>query len=134
MMRDFEILKRRVDTTGRMPLKLKIPATLNETTRKYLDKSFAEAVADSEYADHMTVVTDKVRISADLARQLFQTVADKLIPTLEQCVEDVARLKVSKPVSLILLVGGFSESLFMQETIKKRYEQTMEVCSVCMSS
>lgn len=103
-----------------MPINIKIPATLNEVTKKYLHISFAEAVVKSEHAESLVVSKDKLRIGADVARQLFQVVAEKLLPTLEQCIEDVAKLGVSKPVSLILLVGGFSESLYMQEIIKDK--------------
>ena len=120
MMRNFEVVKRRVNTTSALPLTLKIPATLCEWTRKHLNKTFDEAVSASEYAATLSVVMDKLRISAEIARELFQTVADKLLPSIDQCIEDVDKLATSKPISMILLVGGFSESEFMQEIIKQR--------------
>lgn len=120
LMRDFEIVKRRVDTSSTMSLTIKIPATLYETALKHTNKKFAELVADNYHRDELSVVKDKLRIGAEVARGLFQAVAEKLMPSIDQCLDDVIKLDVCKPVSLILLVGGFSESLYMQETIKDR--------------
>ncbi|WAR12948.1 HS12B-like protein [Mya arenaria] len=122
LMRDFELLKRKVSTKTEHPLTIKIPPTLNEVTLQWLKKSFKEALEDSEYSGRVYVTKDKLKITAPVAMQLFQQVADRLLPTLESCVEELKKKRLP-PVSLILMVGGFSESLYIQEVVQDMFSR-----------
>lgn len=114
-------MKRNVDTKSDKSFNIKIPSALSEVSKEYVHKSFAAAVAASPHAGEMNVFGDKLKMSADKARSLFQLVVDKIVVQLEECINTVKKLKTTSPVSLILMVGGFSESPFVQQSIKSRY-------------
>lgn len=122
LMRDFEVIKRSIDSTSDRKFNIKLPVTLSDITKTYLKKSFKEALADSPHASEMEVVGDKLRMSADEARNLFIRVVDKIISQMERCFDEVSKMGSQRAISLILMVGGFSESKFVQEKIKERFE------------
>lgn len=123
LMRDFEVVKRVVDSSDKH-FSIKIPVALEELARKHLNKSFKQAIADSPHASEMKVVSDKLRISANEARKLFARVIDKITGQMQQCFDDVNKMANPRDISLILMVGGFSESKYVQEMIKERFERT----------
>ncbi|XP_053388659.1 heat shock 70 kDa protein 12A-like, partial [Mercenaria mercenaria] len=122
LMRDFQVFKRNVDTTSDKAFIIRIPASLSDVSKEYMQKSFSEAVASSAYAGVMKVVGNKLKMSACAARDLFRKVIDKVTRQMEQCIDDVSKIAPARTISLILMVGGFSESQFVQETIKNRFE------------
>ena len=121
LMRDFEVIKRKVDTVSNKTFNIKVPASLTVVSEEFLEKSFTQAVADSSYAGVMKVVAgDKLRIDTTEARDLFQKVMDKVTVQMDKCINDVTKMTSGRAISLILMVGGFSESPFVQQTIKNR--------------
>jgi hypothetical protein len=119
-MQEFEVIKRKVDTPSNKTFNIKVPVTLTDVSVKHLNKSFAEAVDSSMYAGVMKVTGDKLKMDSTEAKELFQKVVDKVTIQMQKCIDDVSRLTSGRAISLILMVGGFSESLFVQQTIKNR--------------
>ncbi|XP_060600210.1 heat shock 70 kDa protein 12B-like [Ruditapes philippinarum] len=122
LMQEFEVIKRKVDTPSNKTFNIKVPVTLTDVSVKHLNKSFAEAVDSSMYAGVMKVTGDKLKMDSTEAKDLFQKVVDKVTIQMQKCIDDVSRLTSGRAISLILMVGGFSESLFVQQTIKNRFE------------
>lgn len=122
LTKEFEIVKRNLDTTTNNTFNIKLPFSLFEVSKKYVNKPFREALADSTHFKDMKVSGDKLKISADKARGLFEKVVDRVANQMAQCINDVSKMEATRPVSLILMVGGFSESPYVQHSIKNRFE------------
>jgi molecular chaperone DnaK (HSP70) len=69
------------------------------------------------YADKMTWVGDKLRMTPDLFRALFNEPMNHLVNHLKTLLSK----KELKDVSTMLMVGGFSESPIMQSAIKEAF-------------
>ncbi|KAL4235381.1 hypothetical protein ACF0H5_007017 [Mactra antiquata] len=127
LMRSFEIKKRAVDTTSKKVINIKIPPSFDEVAKKHVNKSFQEAVASSPHSSQLKVLGDKLKINADLARSLFQMVFDNITATIDKCISTVKSNEMIKDISIILLVGGFSDSLYVQQYMKNRYETENDI-------
>ena len=121
MMKEFEITKRNIELESEKDIKIKLPFNLFETVKKerFLDKDFRTALAESEHAKEIKLIGDKIKINPDLARSLMEKVVDEIIGQMEQCFRDVI---TQHNLSLILMVGGFSESQYIQQRVKERFE------------
>ncbi|KAL4235380.1 Heat shock 70 kDa protein 12A [Mactra antiquata] len=126
-MRTFEVMKRVIDTTSERVINIKVPPSFDEVAKKYVDKTFKEAVASSPHCSQLKVLGDKLKINADLARSLFQKVLDKITPTIDKCISTVKSNEMIKDISIILLVGGFSDSSYVQQYMKNRYETENDI-------
>lgn len=121
LMKEFEITKRNIELESEKAVNIKLPFTMFETVKepKFKGVEFKKALADSKYAKQIKVIGDKIKMSADLARSLIENVADEIIKQMEECFRDVI---TQHNLSLILMVGGFSESPYIQERVKERFE------------
>ena len=121
LMKEFEITKRNIELESEKPVNIKLPFSMSETVKdpKFKGMEFKEALAKSKYAKQIKVIGDKIKMSADLARSLIENVADEIIKQMEECFRDVI---TQHNLSLILMVGGFSESPYIQERVKERFE------------
>lgn len=121
MMKEFEITKRNIELETEKDIKIKLPFNLFETVKKerFLGKDFRTALAESEHAKEIKLIGDKIKINPDLARSLMEKVVDEIISQMEQCFRDVI---TQHNLSLILMVGGFSESQYIQQRVKERFE------------
>lgn len=121
LMKEFEITKRSIELESEKPVNIKLPFTMFETVKnpRFKGKDFKTALAESVYAKDIKVIGDKIKMSADLARSLIGSVADNIIKQMEECFREVI---TQHNLSLILMVGGFSESPYIQERVKERFE------------
>lgn len=120
LMREFEVIKRNIDMVSDKSINIKIPAVFSEVSRKFVRKSFAEAVADSPHSSELKVYGDKMKFSPAIARSLFQKVMDKIAPIIDKCISGVKDNAFIKDISLMLMVGGFSDSPYVQQFMKDR--------------
>lgn len=121
LMKEFEITKRNIELESDKPVNIKLPFTLFETVKnpRFRGKEFKQALAESKQATKIKLIGDKIKMNADLARSLVEKVADNIIKQMEDCFRDVI---TQHNLSLILMVGGFSESPYIQQRVRERFE------------
>ena len=118
MMREFESVKRNVSMSTTDDVKMKIPVTLSETCMKLRKKDFKTLVKEARQDKNITFVGDKAKFKPALMQDLFRKATDKIVNHIKKILDTT---QAGKKVSLVLMVGGFSESAFVQDVIKKEF-------------
>ena len=121
-MRDFETVKRNLKLDTKEQVNIKLPVSLHDTCRKLMKKDFKQLVKDARKDRQITFIGDKMRMDPDLAKGLFQKATDKIVKHVKKILEEDA---IGRQISLILMVGGFSESPFVQDVIKREFQEKM---------
>ena len=121
-MRDFETVKRNLKLNTKDLVNIKLPVSLHDTCRKCMKKDFKQLVNDARKDRQISFTGDKMRMDPDLAKGLFQKATDKIVKHMKKIIEEDA---IGQQISLILMVGGFSESPFVQDVIKREFQDKM---------
>ena len=118
LLREFETVKRRIQTDTTRKVNVTIPcATINSLCESHQSESLSSMIQSSPFASNIALRGDKMRVDADIMKSLF----DKTINNIVSLVTDVLRKPTAKHVSLILLVGGFSECPLVQSAIENNF-------------
>ncbi|KAK3610274.1 hypothetical protein CHS0354_029734 [Potamilus streckersoni] len=117
LFREFESAKRNLSLETKDKINLKFPASLNEICREMTGNDFKTCVTESVHSSNVTIMSDKMRINPDLMRSLFRKVTDNIIRHVKSMLSQGA----GKEVTLILMVGGFSESPFVQDVMRGEF-------------
>ncbi|KAL3858892.1 hypothetical protein ACJMK2_009141 [Sinanodonta woodiana] len=112
LLREFETVKRKISMKTEDKLTIKKPVALDNVCE---GNSFKEMLEKSKYSPDIVVHLDKLRLSPDFVRKLFKHVTDKIVKHMEVI------LSSCENVTVILLVGGMSESVFVQDIIRSRF-------------
>ncbi|WAR12253.1 HS12A-like protein [Mya arenaria] len=118
LMREFESVKRNVGLNSTDAVKMKIPVSLSETCEKVVHKDFKELVKIARKDKHITFVGDKAKFDANLMKGLFKKATDKIVHHIKNI---LTKEVCGRRVSLILMVGGFSESAYIQDVVKSEF-------------
>ncbi|XP_060577874.1 heat shock 70 kDa protein 12B-like, partial [Ruditapes philippinarum] len=115
MYRDFEAKKRNVQLTSSKQMILKVPSSLKE----YYERKGRRSIAEIEHLFDRNIIwqKDKLRIDASLIRKCFEGPVHEIIYNLENLLSKQGMRNISK----MILVGGFSESLYVQESFKAKF-------------
>lgn len=118
IFRELEAVKRTVDKTKQDKVTMSIPrAVLDDICKKHLGEDLAAIIKSSPYNDRMELRYDKMRIEAELIEGLFNEASNKIVQLIAKALAEV----VSRNISVILLVGGFSECKILQDSIKAKF-------------
>lgn len=120
LMREFESVKRNVGLNTTDPIRMKIPVTLSETCHSVVKKDFKTLVKVARKDKQITFVGDKAKFDADLMKNLFKKTATKIVDHMKEILH---KERCGRNVSLILMVGGFSESAYIQDVIKAEFNE-----------
>ncbi|KAL4234528.1 hypothetical protein ACF0H5_006171 [Mactra antiquata] len=120
LMREFEMVKRNVSADTKDLVKIKLPVSLNETCIAMVKKDFLTLVKQAKKDKQISFAGDKSKFDPEVIRNLFRKVTDKIVAHMKKILDDTPQ---GKKVSLILMVGGFSESAFVQDVIKKEFHE-----------
>ncbi|VDI22930.1 Hypothetical predicted protein [Mytilus galloprovincialis] len=121
IFRELEAIKRTVDKTNQDYVTMAIPrAFLDKICKKHLHEDFAAVIEASPYKYRMIVRYDKLRMEADLIKNLFKEPSQKIIQLITDAL-NMLNNKYTDLVSVILLVGGFSDSKIIQDEIKAKF-------------
>ena len=82
--------------------------------------NFDEMLQKSEYADKISVVESKMRLDPEFAISLFSKPIDKLVSTITGILHE----QTASSISVMILVGGFSESKLVRYHIGKAFPDT----------
>lgn len=116
LLREFETVKRKIESTTSGKVNFTVPcATINSLCEKHQKESFKSMIETSPFANQITLRGDKLRVDADIMKNLFSTTVNNII----KLVKDVLRNPVVSDVQLLLLVGGFAECPLIQTAMKK---------------
>ena len=121
-MRDFETVKRNLKLDSKDPVNIKVPVSLHDMCRKMMRKDVKQLVKDAKKDRQITFIGDKMRIDPEVAKSLFRKATDKIVGHMKRILQED---EIGKKISLILMVGGFSESPFVQDVIKKEFQEKM---------
>ncbi|KAK3604535.1 hypothetical protein CHS0354_000357 [Potamilus streckersoni] len=121
LFREFESAKRNLTATTTDKITIKLPVSLQELCKATKKCTFKECVEKSSYSNQIKLISDKMRFDPELVRDLFRQVTDKIVDHVE------GLLKKSPDVSMILMVGGFSESGFVQDVIRSKFQDKMKM-------
>ncbi|XP_060601651.1 heat shock 70 kDa protein 12A-like isoform X2 [Ruditapes philippinarum] len=124
LLKDFECIKRTLGTKTGEWYNIKIPATLNEVCKEVHDQSFQEMTQESPIADQIAFVSDKMRMKVGLVEKLFKKVIDNIVEHMKRI---ITTTDAGRKISLILMVGGFSESPFVQQVMKAEFTDKSKV-------
>lgn len=115
LFREFECVKRSLtsEETGKKTMGIPF-LTLTQLCEKHLKKDFVNTLKNSKYAQNMCVVNDKLRIENELLRNMFKSTTDKIVRLVNNT---LGGIDTKRPIHVIL-VGGFSESVVVQNALK----------------
>ena len=117
MRREFEVKKRKVGQKMGPHMYIKYPLNLKLTYETMTQNDFTTCIKQSPYGDQISAVSDKLKISSDIMTGLFSDV----LTHLEDHIRDILSKPCAKQTKTFLLVGGFSESPIIYETIKQKF-------------
>ncbi|XP_064601149.1 heat shock 70 kDa protein 12B-like [Liolophura sinensis] len=115
--KEFEINKRRISSNDEQKFTFRLPASLHETFSFHSKCSLEDQVAESGLSEDVRFTGDKMRISGKMMQSLMKPTIQKIITHVETLMADPK----CRGISHILLVGGFSESPFLQEEFRKNF-------------
>lgn len=116
LIREFETVKRTITASREGKINMTIPyATLDSLCKKHLKEDLPSTLSLSPYANTISIRGDKMRIDADIFKNLF----DKTITNILALLQAIFTRKESVSVTLVLLVGGFAECSLLQAKIRK---------------
>ncbi|XP_052819951.1 heat shock 70 kDa protein 12A-like [Mya arenaria] len=115
--REFEHKKRSFDTENTNHVVVRPSVLLRELADKHTKQSLEERIAALDIQDNFIKLMskDKLKIDGTVIESLFEGPIDLLIEHIKSLLAE-ARMKC---VRTIILVGGFGESPYVQERIKK---------------
>lgn len=111
--RELEIKKWRTKPESNSKVTINLPASLVTTFEKETGENMRELIQEMHYSSKMSWQSHKLRMEADLFKQLFRKPVNMLVEHLQQLMAE----DNFADVSTLLMVGGFSESPFMQAAI-----------------
>ncbi|OWF52545.1 heat shock 70 kDa protein 12A-like [Mizuhopecten yessoensis] len=118
LYREFETVKRTVTPTKEGKVNLTIPIVAINTVMEDSGETFKDALAKSTMSDKVLLLGDKLRIDAKMMKEVF---FGEVIKEIVKHLEDILKRRETNGVSILLLVGGFSESPMVQAAIRKAF-------------
>ncbi|KAK3606388.1 hypothetical protein CHS0354_042027 [Potamilus streckersoni] len=117
MFREFETKKKTISTDTSKNIVVRIPVSLTDILKKKSNTTIQKALDKAGYKDKAENKGDKLFINAELFKSFFSSVVDSIISHLKEIFED----PTSEDPPLVLMVGGFSDSKFVQERLKAAF-------------
>ncbi|KAK3593606.1 hypothetical protein CHS0354_018704 [Potamilus streckersoni] len=120
LFREFEFVKRQIklDMTDKPKVRVKIPVSFYDIFKNQRNKSLKESLAQTgQYAGKIECLADKLIIDAEVMKSLFKKNIDNIV----EHIQDVLGELPVRGTKILFLVGGFSESLIVQESIRRRF-------------
>ncbi|XP_052068180.1 heat shock 70 kDa protein 12A-like [Mytilus californianus] len=119
LIREFETKKRTITfSPDTKKVNMVIPMTVvNKLCKTHINKDFKSALASSQFSDSIVIRGDKVRIDTDVFKKLF----DKTIADILELIQEIFKMKKANSLNQILLVGGFSTCVLVQEAVRREF-------------
>ncbi|KAH3808088.1 hypothetical protein DPMN_136438 [Dreissena polymorpha] len=116
MIRDFEVKKRKFELNSQSDITFRIPVALKEITERHFHQSLSDRLASLKYGKQVvTRGRDKLGVDSSIMQSWFTDPVSKTVNHMSS----VFKEERMKDVGLIVLVGGFAESPYVQQMIKE---------------
>ncbi|XP_052215038.1 heat shock 70 kDa protein 12A-like isoform X6 [Dreissena polymorpha] len=120
LLREFEIKKRAIDTNTSSKVTIKVPLSLSDLSKEITGILLQDKLPTTRYGKQVSLAAGgKSRLDADVMRTFFNTSMSNIIDH----VSGLLQTADCSGVETILMVGGYSESSLLQETMKKRFSK-----------
>lgn len=130
MMRDFEIQKKTLSTSGeKRTVGVKLPGELKELFRN-IRKIDIKRALDEKLKDKVKVVGDKLKIDVSIFKSFFED-------CVQQIIDHINRTFMERGCafpSAMILVGGFSDAPIIREAIVDAFPVIKDIVSPLASS
>lgn len=114
LLSDFELKKRKFDGTGQV--NLKFPVRVLDMFEESVEMTVKECLQNSPESDAIQFRHGKLIITETRMKQFYNTAISQIKEKTEEILE-----KTSEDIDSILLVGGFSESAYLQKVMKDNF-------------
>jgi hypothetical protein len=114
LMKSFELKKRTYEGNGRIVLTF--PIQILELHSQFVGETVNETLLQSNFADRIEFKQGKVFLTESLVKEIFSTAFNSIIEKTDEIIKDVPN------ISCIILVGGFSESVYPQKVMLERFD------------
>ncbi|XP_052218936.1 heat shock 70 kDa protein 12B-like isoform X1 [Dreissena polymorpha] len=116
MIRDFEVKKRKFEFDSKTDITFRIPVVLKEISEEQCHQSLSDRLASLKYGKRVfTRGRDKLAVDSSIMQSWFTDPVSKTV----NHISNVLKEERTKDVGLIILVGGFAESPYVQQRIKE---------------
>lgn len=115
LQRELETKKRTITPQSSGKITIKVPVTISQTYENDSGETIKEAIEASNYKDKIQWISDKMRINAGVFKDLFKHCSEKIVSH----VKDLLQKPDVKGTNIFLMVGGFSESVMLQDAIMR---------------
>lgn len=122
---DFELKKCAYDPrqgTGRITFR--VPLTLVEEFENITGCKLSEAIAETPLKGQIEFRGDKLRIDKAIFEKFFEESVTKVVGKVEKLLTENTQLR---DLDTILVVGGYAESLLMQNAIKEKFSDRYKI-------
>ncbi|XP_071145053.1 heat shock 70 kDa protein 12A-like [Mytilus edulis] len=116
LFREFEIVKRTINPNKKGKMNFTIPfVALDELCKNTFEEDLPTTVSSCSLSDKICLRGDKMRAEVDVLKALYSKSMVEIICHISRV------LNHCNDVSMLLLVGGFSESEMLQHAIRKEF-------------
>ncbi|XP_060077648.1 heat shock 70 kDa protein 12A-like [Ylistrum balloti] len=120
LFREFEVKKRNITETKPEKVSMTVPFTLVEILQADKSrKSFDNAVKKSRFSPAVRSARQKLQIVNSEFRKFFQPTIDGIIKHMEDILCD----RKFMDIKFILMVGGFSDCVLVQNAVRHRFKE-----------
>lgn len=117
LQRELETKKRTITPQSSGKITIKVPVALSQTYKDEMKEEVQEAIDGSPYSGKITWAKDKMRIDAQVFKNLFKPCTDKIVGH----IKEMLKTPDVQGTNIFLMVGGFSESAMLQDSIMKSF-------------
>lgn len=119
LFREFETVKRTVTPGKEGKVNITIPiVSLNTVMEASCGETFSDALSSSPISGRVSLLGDKMRIDASMMKEIF---FGEVIQEIIKHLKDIMKRRETNGVSILLLVGGFSESPLVQAAVRQAF-------------
>ncbi|XP_033742793.1 heat shock 70 kDa protein 12A-like [Pecten maximus] len=124
LLREFEMKKRQITEIKPEKVSMSVPFALVELLQKDKKrKGIDNAVKNSKFSSNVTSARQKLQIQNTEFRKFFQPTIDGIIKHMEDILYDEKFMDVK----YILMVGGFSDCVLVQNAIRHRFTEKVVI-------
>lgn len=117
LQKDFEIKKRMFNPVNGQNVVIKIPQMVRQIYEMNYKQKLQLKIENSEYGELVKLVGDNLHIDTDIMESFYNVVSEQITSHLVK----ILYSGTSKDIKTLVLVGGFANSVIIQNVIRKKF-------------
>ncbi|XP_053399657.1 heat shock 70 kDa protein 12A-like [Mercenaria mercenaria] len=117
LFRDFEVKKREIGPKKDTKVTFRMPTALADLVKDMRNETLQETIKKTKYSNQVKLVGDKLRVDPAVVKGFFKPSVNSIV----KHVKGLLRESTNSGVEAVLMVGGFSESPMLQETVRNHF-------------